>query len=536
MNTNLPTPSQLLGAGNLTSWYPGQYDLLSQTLDWFYSPARFLGMAVPTGAGKSISSLLLSRLSGARTVILTATKGLQEQYQRDAAQLGGVLVKGQNNFPCILVKDLRADEGPCHDGNSCELREQCPYRVQLRAALSSKLVITNYAYWLAQTNFSSGIGEFGLAVLDEGHQCFSAMENYLTIFISRMDIQSMGLHFPESAIAGADALADLWTAWKTWAAGALPTADDYIADLDEQIKSYRSRNQLVPGGLSRVYRSARSTQAKLSRLATVNEFWVVQQTYHGYRFVPKWVSNYSAHLFGKIPKVVVMSAILSPRTADHIGIPSNGDRAWIEMDSHFPPENTPIWHIPTARINYRTDDYGSTLWATRIDQIIRRRLDRKGIVFTVSYERAKMLVSRSDFKGIMLTHSTADVVQVVERFKKMPAPAVLVSPSVTTGYDFPMDKSGKPQYIIIGKIPYPDTKDPVTHARQEDDKEWSSFMAMETLVQSCGRMSRSVDDKTEIFCVDDSIFWFWKLNSKFAPYWFRRRWRGRKDNVPDPLF
>src|SRR3989304_2291001 len=187
---NLPSPSQLLGGvGNWPDFYPGQYDLLQKSLDWFYSPARFIGLSIPTGSGKSLSSLLLSKLSEARTVILTATIGLQEQYMRDCRELGGVLVKGQRNFQCILVNSLTADEGPCHDGLPCPLKEQCPYRIQLKKALDSKLVITNY---------SSGLGDFGLAILDEGHQAFASMENYLTIFLSRLDLQPMGINFPES--------------------------------------------------------------------------------------------------------------------------------------------------------------------------------------------------------------------------------------------------------------------------------------------------------------------------------------------------
>src|SRR3972149_4802671 len=144
----LPSPSQLLGAGNFPTWYEGQYDLLQKSLEWFYSPARFIGLSVPTGSGKSLSSLLLSKLSEARTVILTATIGLQEQYMRDCRELGGVLVKGQRNFLCPLVNGLTADEGPCHDGLSCAIKEECPYRVQLKKALGSQLVITNHAYWV----------------------------------------------------------------------------------------------------------------------------------------------------------------------------------------------------------------------------------------------------------------------------------------------------------------------------------------------------------------------------------------------------
>jgi len=517
------SPSQLLGGvGNWPDFYPGQYDLLQKSLEWYHSPARFIGLSVPTGSGKSLSSLLLSKLSEARTVILTATIGLQEQYMRDCRELGGVLAKGQRNFQCILVNGLTADEGPCHDGLPCPLKEQCLYRVQLKKALESKLVITNYAYWLAQTNYSSGLGDFGLAILDEGHQAFSSMENYLTIFLSRLDLQPMGINFPESA--------ESWGSWRTWADSSTPVVKDSVARIEQDIRDLRSKNQLVPSHISRIYRTTKSVAAKLERLSSVGEDWVIQKTYHGYRFVPKWVANYSTHLFKSVPKVVLMSAILSHRTCDYLGVPSNGDRSWVEMDSYFPPENTQIWHIPTARINYRTDDYGATIWCSRIDQIIQRRLDRKGIVFTVSYERAKLLLSRSRFKDIMLTHSTGDVVQVVEKFKKMPAPAVLVSPTVTTGWDFPgLD------YIIQGKVPYPDTKDEVTKARSEDDKDWTAFMAMDVFVQSCGRGTRSETDKCEVLVVDDSFKWWWYKYRQFAPLWFQKRVKGSLESVPDPL-
>ncbi len=481
---------------------------------------------VTHNSGKSLSSLLLAKLSGLRTVVLTATKGLQGQYQDMAKSVGGVVVKGQNNFPCLLVNGLMADEGPCHDGISCQLKEQCPYRVQVKRAQESHLVISNYAYWLAQTNFSQGLGDVQLLILDEAHQAFGALESYLTIFLSRMDLQSLGIEFPT--------VPDAWNAWRSWAEVSVTIAADNTAKLDMEIKQLRSRNESVPNHISRVYRNLRSVTRKLLRLASLGEDWIIQKTYHGYRFVPKWVAEYSGDLFHDVPKIVLMSAILSHRSADYLGVPSDGSRAWIEMPSHFPPQNTPIWHVPTARINYRTDDYGATIWFSRIDQVIQRRLDRKGIVFTVSYERAKMLMARSRFKDIMVTHGTNDVVDVVERFKKMPAPAVLVSPSVTTGYDFPSQETNC-KYLVVGKIPYPDTQDPVTRARHEDDKEWTAYQAMETFVQECGRATRGPEDCVECLVLDDTFkWWYWK-HKDFAPKWFQDRVRGSLESVPDPL-
>lgn len=524
----LPAPTHLLGVPGYMFWYPGQEASFKKIMDWVPDSSRFLGVAAPTGSGKSMLALLVAKMTGARTLIVTATKGLQNQYIREAQNIGGVNVVGQNNFPCNLVPSLRADEGPCHEGTSCPLRsaDGCPYQSQLRTALRSRIVITNYAYYLAQTNYSSGLGDFGLVVLDEAHMAFSAMENYLTIYISKLDIEPMGVFFPKAE----DGAIPSWGAWRSWAGAALTVAEETVSSIEADVKDRQSQGDAVPGHLSRSYRSARSVVAHLGRLSAVSEQWVIQRTHHGFRFVPTWVDNYAAELFQETPKVMLMSAILSHKTCDYLGVPVK--RSWLESPSYFPAANTPMWHIPTVRVNHRIDDYGVTLWASRVDQIIQRRMDRKGIVFTVSYERARELLRRSRFKDIMLTHSTGDVMQVVDRFKSMNPPAVLVSPTVTTGWDF---AGSQCEYIIVGKLPYPDTRDEVTQVRQKEDKDWASYLTMNVLVQECGRGSRSSTDKCEVLIIDDLLIWFWAKYKNFAPLYFQNRYRGSLQTVPDPL-
>tara|TARA_Y100000310_G_scaffold120427_2_gene119198 strand:+ start:1096 stop:2514 length:1419 start_codon:yes stop_codon:yes gene_type:complete len=469
------------------------------------------------------------------------------QYSRDALALGGIEVKGQNNFRCTLVPTLAADEGPCHEGMSCSYSRSgdCPYREQLRLALESQIVITNYAYYLAQTRYSSGLGDFDLLILDEAHQAFGALESHLTVYLDRMSIESLGLQFPSlstseifARIGGGrkkrdpDVITapDLWAQWQSWVSCGVPVAQVRADSLGAEVRELRDAGQPVPGALSRSYRVAKSTLAKLQSLSGASGAWVIERTNHGLRFTPRWVADSGPALFQAVSKIMLMSAILSHRTADSVGVPVGSDRSWLEVGSYFPPANTPIWHVPTARISYRSDDYATTLWQARIDQIIQRRLDRKGIVFTVSYERARFLLSRSRFKDIMLTHSTGDVTLVVDRFKKASLPMVLVSPTVTTGWDFPgLD------YIVVGKIPYPDTKDLVLQARHEDDKEWSAYLAMETLVQECGRGTRSSTDKCEVLVIDDNATWFMYRYRDFAPAWFMERWRGSLTSVPDPM-
>lgn len=528
MTNDGASPSDLLEAGQFGGWYPGQQDLLLHALEWYYSQSQYLGISVPTGMGKSLIALLLTKMTGTRSVILTATKGLTHQYLRDCGDIGGREVKGRNNFPCLLSPEYSAEDGICNLGMVCDLRDECPYRIQLEAARGSRLVITNYAYWLAQTNYThDGLGGTGLLICDEAHLAFGALEGFLTVYIARADIQPLGINFPVTGPGQ-------WQGWRLWAETSKEIVDDAAIKMNSEVRASRRDRRPPPASLVRAARRTTGLVSKLRLLSGLNEEWIVQWTLHGCRFVPKWVSQHAEDLFQSIavPKIILMSAILSHRTLDYLGVPEEG-RFWIEAESMFPPENTPIVHVDTARINYRTSDMDTRTWVSRIDQIIRRRLDRKGIVFTVSYERAKLLLARSKYKDIMITHSTKDVTYAVDTFKSSPPPLVLVSPAVTTGYDFPMQEQS--QYIIIGKVPYPDTSDVVTKARHEDDKDWSSYIAMETLIQSSGRMTRSAQDKCEVIIVDNNIVWFMRRYGKFAPAWFKARYLGKRDTVPDPL-
>ena len=109
-------------------------------------------------------------------------------------------------------------------------------------------------------------------------------------------------------------------------------------------------------------------------------------------------------------------------------------------------------------------------------------------------------------------------------------PKILLSPSVTTGYDFPYDDC---RYQILGKLPYPDTRDPLTKARAKGDKEYTAYVTMQALMQSCGRSVRSADDFAENFIIDDNILWFMSSFGHFATQWFRQAFKSSR-LIPEP--
>jgi Rad3-related DNA helicase len=163
--------------------------------------------------------------------------------------------------------------------------------------------------------------------------------------------------------------------------------------------------------------------------------------------------------------------------------------------------------------------------ATNMDKVLEHYKGRRGIVFTVSYPRAKWLQTHSKWSDRMILHDTAGVGKAVAKWKQS-KDGVLVSPSVVEGWDLP-----EADFIVVAKVPWPDTTGPVNKARVKDDPQWAPFIAMQTLVQECGRGTRSETDHCDVWVLDDSVKWFWASYNHYAPKWFRERWMGSVKEV-----
>jgi len=368
---------------------------------------------------------------------------------------------------------------------------------------------------------------------DEAHLAGNALESHLAVSLSKDEIESAGCHFPDNGLPK-------WDDWRKWAKAQMPKVSERTVELKANLSDLRDNREEVPSSLRRAFRQSASLERKLKAVDESFGDWVWEKrTYAGHRgtqliswkMTPVWIASYThPRLFRTVPKVIAMSAVLTEKATRVLGIPQD-KMDFLELPSYFPKKNAPVYHVPTVRMNYDTTDEELRSWVNRIDQIISKRLDRKGILFTVSYKRRDYVLEHSRYRDLMITHRSNDVIAQVVKFKRAPAPKVLVSPAVTTGYDFPGRQCS---YTIIGKLPYPNTKDPVMQARQEIDPTWSSWLAMDTLVQECGRGFRFPDDILETIIVDDSISWYWKRYKDFAPEWFQERYLGRIAVIPEP--
>lgn len=513
MEDQLPAPIFFGLPLKFDEWRPYQAEacLLMQQ-----DSPRFKLAVCPTGFGKSLTYITAAMIRDGRTAILTSTKGLQTQLVEEFGGMEEVVeIRGRGNYPCRLNTKVNCDSGLCSFGVKCSLRDQggCFYYDRLREAQRAKIVITNYAYWMAQHEYSEGLGEFGCLVLDEAHASVDHVIDHISVQFSRKnrtEVRFLGLDNPLPKSA---------EGWRSWAKDRLVDATIEVEEAKVQRKEKRF------SVFSRI-------KGKLERLVEgLDPSWVWESNPFSISLSPLWPRSFTeSSLFLGIPSVVLTSATIVPKTASLLGIPS-GDMVYREFPHTFPEANRPLIHLPTVKMNYRIGEMENRIWLARLDSIIESRLESKGIIHTVSYSRRDLVLERSKFAAHMLTHQTKNTESVVRSFKSAPAPAILVSPSMVTGWDFPDDEC---RWQVIVKMPYPDIRGEITKERSKKDKDFINYKVAQQLIQTTGRGCRSAEDKCETFVIDNNIVWFLERNRHLLVEWFGGAYRVER-SIPEPI-
>ena len=517
------TPEEFGLPPKFKSWRPHQWEAVEAAM---FSERRFVIQCAPTGFGKSIVYIAQAKVAGLRTFVLTSTKGLQDQLIDDFGAVGLVDVRGMNNYECLEVvmpgRKVRCDEGPCHAGYRCAMKSGgCLYYDAVRKAKESPLVVTNYAYWMTAKNAGVDLGEIDLLVLDEAHDAPDELASFLHVEIQAHEVEGvLGTRFPQEGCE-MDTL-------RSWAAYHGARAGERL----EAIKQGAAAGGERPSNAIYEAKTLRDLQRRLQFLARAEGEWGAERKERSMHWDPVWPGEYAERmLFSGVKHVVLVSATVRPKTAKLLNIRPS-DYEFREYPSSFPPERRPIIHVPTVRMNRHTPPGEIKRWLARIDQLISKRLDRKGIVHTVSYKRRNEIVAHSEYKEFMVIHESRNTAAAVHNFKRMPAPAIMVSPSLGTGWDFPYSEC---HFMIVGKLPYPDVSTKVMKARTREDAEYTSYLAAQALVQMSGRGMRAEDDWCEVLVLDDNLTWFVRKYKDFLPAWFTASIQWSKMN-PEPLW
>jgi Rad3-related DNA helicase len=507
----VPLPLDLgLDGKKFPSYRPNQPQAILEIVD---CEKRFLLTSMPTGTGKSLTYIAASLLGGGKTLIFTANKGLQRQLVEDFTGLVAY-VDGRANHKCTL-NNLPCDAAPCSTGYKCPFREteECDFWSMILKARKSNIVVTNYHFWLSNSNKNNRfiLGHFDRIVCDEAHNSVKILLDTLSTTLNKNEFAGKWVE-PNATVSECI----------TWINKRLEETKEIIKHLNEEC-SRSARYDII-----------RFTKLRIKLENLSDNFdssnWIIEHFGDSVRFDPVWPATLSEwYLFRGIKQVVMTSATVRPKVMTLLGVASQKYH-YHEYDSIFPVNRRPIMIIPTVRMQYNMSRDEIDTWLTKIQQIIFRRTDRKGIIHTVSYARCKDILSIAKYRDIMMTHDSRNTEEVVKEFKKAKPPRILVSPSVGTGWDFPFDQC---EYQIIGKVPFPDMRLAVDQERQKIDKEYRNWIAMQLLEQICGRGMRAPDDQCENFIPDGHATWFIFRNKHLATKSFMNAVQ-ELNMLPDP--
>ena len=485
----IPTPRDLGFPEKFDDgWRPKQLEALTMLLR---SRKRVKALSMPTGAGKSAVYVAYALITQQPTAILTESLGLMAQLMDDFQGVGMVSLMGKRRYPCDLKPDYT-----CEDGQTarCPTRGTvgCPLSAAEFAAATSSLVVTNYDKWTSSRKFGQGMNHFTQAVFDEGHLAPEALARAMQVILSAREIEDvLNLDFPTTK--------DEMVNWREWAVGARAEAEAYMLSLKAQIAADPKPTWI------KTYSHVRNLTRRLATLATCRpEHWIVDSIEKGFQFDPVRVGRYAeSTLLLRVPSILVVSATLRPKTLFQIGI-AKDLYDYQEFDSDFDPKRCPIYYVPTMRVDKNATDWSPLL--IKLDQIAARRTDRKGLVQTISYANRDKVLDRSRFAPNMIVNQRGEAAtETVELFYDSKPGTILVSPSIGTGYDFAGKRA---EWQFVFKIPFPDSRSKIVRARQEDDKEYGPYMAVNKLTQIFGRIMRFKQDQGESFIGDMHLDWF----------------------------
>jgi len=477
------------------TWRPGQRSAIRTVL---HAKTPHVVIQAPTGSGKTAIAGALSVLDERRTVVLTGTKGLQDQY---ANVLGNLLYdfRGMQNYECLAARDefkaiisprrlpLRCDHGPCHSGAHCTLKDNgCLYFDAKRSFLASSRGLTNYSCWLAQRRYGQGLGAAQGLFCDEAH---TLPEQLMAAY--RIEV-------PNGLLDGVRAPRTV-KGWRLW-------AEQQIAELasgsDDDTRAKREK-----------------VIEDLKALAKIDDTWAWDMERDQTVFeptIPRLLLPL-LHTFDKASTVVYLSATITPHTLKLLNI-STSDVTFEALRSTFPRERRPVYVLLAPRVDFRMTDQAKGDWIQCIADFIDKRTDRNGIIETVSFDRAEAIWNvLHNGRNLMLHRRGVPAAVIVRQFVSAPRGTVLISPSVTTGFDFPYQLC---EFIVIAKLPFPNTQSYLVKARVKATPGYRDHLTTQTLVQGCGRGMRAADDQCEVAIVDGHARWWLEQASDLLPEWF----------------
>mgnify|MGYP003966049805 CR=1 FL=1 len=504
---------------------------------------RFVIIEAGTGVGKSAIGLTVARYlyntdllttKEPGSYFLTTQKILQDQYVKDFGGFKGAMksIKSSSNYTCNFNKKnscgeslraLKTAEKGTPFWKACSFN--CVYRKAKESFVSGREGVTNFPYFLAETQYSGKLLPKQVMVIDEAHNIDSELSKFIEITITDKFCQSfLNFRLPDGLTQHQ---------YIDWVSNKyMTTISSKLKYLSKMLEKYVGLQEKIKSGefasVAKKYDMLDKHVCKVRRFLELynKENWVMNEIagdkYNSKKvqFKPIDIAPYADEmLYSYGDSVIMMSATILDKAAflEWVGIKEE-EAAFISLESPFPVENKPIIYSGIGKMN--SSNISDTLprMVDAVKAILAQHKGDKGIIHCHSYKVAHFLKNNIRSSRILI-HGSDNRDQILEKHMKSKKPTVLISPSMSEGIDLKGDLS---RFQIICKVPYPYLGDKLIRKKMNKWKWWYSLQTAKTIVQSVGRSVRSKDDSAVTYILDSDFDTFYSRNKQFFPDDFKK--------------
>ena len=510
---------------------PNQIKLIKQVEKAFSSGKKFVICCAPTGTGKSFLSRTIAgagskpsaeftrainTYSGFKqnyegdfisaeelrkepphgTFVLTITKSLQDQYLGLFPETD--VLKGKTNYVCNIDNNFDVETAPCVfiDGlkDTCCAAAKCSYYNARNKALLSEFSALNYKMFLALPNH---LKRKNFMICDEASELEDELVKHFSAEINYEKLQRAGI---ECNVLVTDNKQRAYT----WVAELGCKVNASIEELKEKFrKAAKRKGRVTPADRTRYLylKNIFNALVKITELWTSCDY-IIENSSKQVTFTPLRVDGLTGYIFDYADHVLLMSATIIDHAhfARTLGIT---DYEYIEVESDFDPKKSPIYVSSKNRLNYKNLANILPAIAEQIKQIIAHHETEKGIVHTHSQEITNILKRKlENNKRFLFRDEFAKNDEILKKHYESDFPTILVSPSLAYGIDLKDDLA---RFQIIVKLPFSPLSNKRVKQVFEQDKAWYENKMLNTLVQACGRATRSRNDFSSTYILDGNI-------------------------------
>lgn len=443
--------------------------------------------------------------------LMTGTKILQDQYENDFRDI--VSFKGKSSYRCHVDPLYDCNLAPCtfnaNTKKDCQREKICPYYNAQELAAKSKIITLSYSGFFSMPEH---ISARQLLVFDEASEMEKEIVSAFAVELDTKYLDELGVRF--RGIPNEKNLV-------VWLNDGICAVRDVQSKIKEALRTKKRDKSLIArfNFLDNVLHKLSTIAEDVGKTEFVTS---VSEDGRHIKIQPIYVGHIAQRVFAKSEYIVLMSAtIIDVETyAKSLGI-KEGEYAFVDIPSVFAPEKSPIYFSNALYLTNANLEANLPKILEQVKAIAAEHPNEKGIIHTHNFKITEYL--KRHLKGSRFIFRSGDLgnAELIEMHANGPKNSVMVTPSLTHGYNGSGDLV---TWQVIVKAPFAPLGDPrIKRLADVPQSRWYTNLMLSTFIQTAGRGTRSESDTCISYVLDGVLRRTIEQNIKYLPSDFVER-------------